>query len=87
MVTKFKQICIAHLFRDLIANIYIKNARKHNLKGIDVRISLNALTVITGVSGSGKLTLIKNVFEPAMKERLTIGQNGGNTLSRCCQID
>lgn len=37
--------------------IEIKNAHIHNLKGIDVKIPRNKLTVITGVSGSGKSSL------------------------------
>ena len=38
-------------------DIVIKNARVHNLKGIDVTIPRNSLTVITGLSGSGKSSL------------------------------
>ncbi|MBP5285411.1 MAG: excinuclease ABC subunit UvrA [Kiritimatiellae bacterium] len=38
-------------------DITIKNARVHNLKGIDVRIPRNSLTVVTGLSGSGKSSL------------------------------
>lgn len=38
-------------------NIFIKGARLHNLKNIDVEIPRNSLTVITGVSGSGKSSL------------------------------
>ena len=37
--------------------ISIKNARVHNLKGIDLEIPRNKLVVITGVSGSGKSSL------------------------------
>lgn len=37
--------------------IFIKGARLHNLKNIDVKIPRNSLTVITGVSGSGKSSL------------------------------
>lgn len=37
--------------------IIIKGARTHNLKNIDVQIPRNKLTVITGVSGSGKSSL------------------------------
>ncbi len=37
--------------------IVIRNARMHNLKGIDVRIPRNSLTVVTGLSGSGKSSL------------------------------
>ncbi len=38
-------------------NIVIKGAREHNLKNIDVTIPRNSLTVITGLSGSGKSSL------------------------------
>ena len=38
-------------------NIYIKGAKLHNLKNIDVEIPRNKLTVITGLSGSGKSSL------------------------------
>lgn len=37
--------------------IYVKGARVHNLKNIDVKIPKNTLTVITGLSGSGKSSL------------------------------
>ncbi|MFH1856023.1 MAG: excinuclease ABC subunit UvrA [Candidatus Omnitrophota bacterium] len=37
--------------------IFIKGAREHNLKNIDVKIPRNSLTVITGLSGSGKSSL------------------------------
>jgi len=38
-------------------NIYIKGARVHNLKNVDVEIPRNKLVVVTGVSGSGKSSL------------------------------
>src|SRR6266436_4515407 len=38
-------------------NIVIRGAREHNLKGIDVEIPRDTLTVITGLSGSGKSSL------------------------------
>lgn len=40
------------------SNIIIKGARLHNLKNIDVEIPRNKLTVVTGVSGSGKSSLV-----------------------------
>jgi len=42
---------------DISEDIIIKGAREHNLKDIDVRIPRNSLTVITGLSGSGKSSL------------------------------
>ena len=38
-------------------NINIKGARQHNLKDINVSIPRNTLTIITGLSGSGKSSL------------------------------
>ena len=43
-------------------SIDIFAAREHNLRGIDVRVPLRALTVITGVSGSGKSSLAFDVL-------------------------
>jgi len=40
----------------------IRGAREHNLKNIDVRIPLGIMTVVTGVSGSGKSSLINEIL-------------------------
>ncbi|MGN0240729.1 MAG: excinuclease ABC subunit UvrA [Candidatus Weimeria sp.] len=42
--------------------ITIKGAREHNLKNIDVKIPLGIMTVVTGVSGSGKSSLINEIL-------------------------
>ena len=42
--------------------IEVKGARQNNLKGIDVKFPLNVMTVVTGVSVSGKSTLVRDIF-------------------------
>lgn len=50
--------------------IDIKTACMNNLKSIDVRFPLNVMTVVTGVSGSGKSSLVKGILYPALKRQL-----------------
>lgn len=54
--------------------IEIKGARKHNLKGIDVKFPLNVMTVVTGVSGSGKSSLVRDILYEGVKRLLDDAQ-------------
>ncbi len=49
-------------------SILVRGARENNLKNIDVRIPLHLITAITGVSGSGKTSLVKRVLYPSLKK-------------------
>ena len=50
--------------------VEVKGARMNNLKGVDVAFPLNVMTVVTGVSGSGKSSLVKGILYPALKRHI-----------------
>jgi excinuclease ABC subunit A len=51
-------------------SLVIKNARENNLRGIDVEIPLNKFVVVSGVSGSGKSSLINDILAKELLARL-----------------
>ncbi|MBO4466583.1 MAG: excinuclease ABC subunit A, partial [Bacteroidales bacterium] len=51
-------------------SITVKGAMQNNLKDIDVQFPLNAFTVVSGVSGSGKSSLVGDILYPALHRRL-----------------
>src|SRR5690606_30764444 len=51
-------------------SLLINGARENNLKNINVRIPLHIFTVVTGVSGSGKTSLIKRILYPALQKAI-----------------
>ena len=51
-------------------NLVITGAREHNLKNIDVSIPLGTLTVVSGVSGSGKSSLVNGILYPKLATKL-----------------
>ena len=70
-----EQIEIPARRRKPIDFIEIKGARENNLQNIDVKFPLNVLTAITGVSGSGKTSLVKRILYPALQK--VIGNYSG----------
>lgn len=50
----------------------VRNANLHNLKNVDVDIPLGILTVVTGVAGSGKSSLIRDVFAKKYEEQVVL---------------
>lgn len=62
-----KSIEIPHTVRPWNNYITINGARVNNLKNISVDIPLGVMTCITGVSGSGKSSLVKGILYPALR--------------------
>ncbi|MDB5112429.1 MAG: excinuclease subunit, partial [Mucilaginibacter sp.] len=55
--------------------IEIKGGRENNLQHVDAKFPLGVLTVVTGVSGSGKTSLVKRILAPALQK--TLGNYSG----------
>jgi excinuclease ABC subunit A len=70
-LTGKEQIAIPDTRRPWNNYILVKNARANNLKGVDVKFPLNVMTCVTGVSGSGKSSLVRDILYPAMKRYLS----------------
>lgn len=69
-LTHAETIAVPASRRSWNQSIVLKGARMNNLKGIDVIIPLNVFMCVTGVSGSGKSSLIKGILYPALKRQL-----------------
>lgn len=58
--------------REAVEFLPVRNAGIHNLKNVSVDIPLNILTVVTGVAGSGKSSLIRDVFAAQYADRVIL---------------
>jgi excinuclease ABC subunit A len=65
-----EQIAIPAARRKWNDYIEIRGARENNLKHVNARFPLGVLTVVTGVSGSGKTSLVKRILAPALQKVL-----------------
>lgn len=65
--------------------ITVRGARENNLNGITVDFPLNVFTVVTGVSGSGKTSLVKRVLYPALQK--AIGNYSGEQTGQFDAIE
>jgi len=69
-LTGIEKIEVPKIRRKWNNSITVIGARENNLKNIDVTFPLNVFTVITGVSGSGKSSLIKKILYPAVVKEI-----------------
>lgn len=69
-------------FRSPTGQLPVLGAALHNLKGIDVRFPAGVLTAVTGVAGSGKSTLVSQVFTAAYPDAIVIDQGAITASSR-----
>ena len=69
-LTGRKTIPLPETRRKQVNKIKVQKASQHNLKDIDVTIPLNNFVVISGVSGSGKTSLVKHILYPALKKSM-----------------
>ncbi|MBL7104429.1 MAG: excinuclease ABC subunit UvrA [Bacteroidales bacterium] len=67
-LTKRLKINLPSRRRNWKEYIEITGARENNLKDVSVKFPLNTFTVVTGVSGSGKTSLVKNILYRALKK-------------------
>ena len=74
-----KSILAPQFVRPWSNYICINGARVNNLKNISVKIPLGVMTCITGVSGSGKSSLVKGILYPALRRAIMeTGENPGD---------
>jgi excinuclease ABC subunit A len=67
--------------RDWTGYIEIRGAAEHNLKNINVKFPLKTLTAVTGVSGSGKSSLVREILYPALNRKINqYGEKPGEFL-------
>jgi excinuclease UvrABC ATPase subunit len=77
-----RDVKIKMQFREPAGFMQIRNASLHNLKNVSVDIPTGVLTVVTGVAGSGKSSLINQVFLSQHPEAIVIDQSAVGTSIR-----
>lgn len=69
-LTGLKKVEIKHPIRKTTHHVTVHQCQQHNLKNVTVSFPLNMFTVVSGVSGSGKTSLVKHILYPALLNAL-----------------
>ncbi|MED1747017.1 excinuclease ABC subunit UvrA [Brevibacillus borstelensis] len=77
-----RPLLLKHDCRQPSGKLSIKNATLHNLRNVSVDIPTGVLTVVTGVAGSGKSTLINEVFLSQHPDAIVIDQSAVGVSTR-----
>jgi excinuclease ABC A subunit len=77
-----QSVPIKQEFRTPTGKLPIKNAKVNNLQNVSVNIPMGVLTVVTGVAGSGKSSLINEVFQHQHPDAIVIDQSAVGVNSR-----
>ncbi len=77
-----QQMPIKATFRLAAGKLSVTKAKVNNLRNVSVDIPVGVLTVVTGVAGSGKSSLINQVFLPRHPEAIVIDQSAVGTSTR-----
>lgn len=71
-LTGMERIAVPQARRQWNRSIVLKGARMNNLKGVTAVFPLNVMTVVTGVSGSGKSSLVRGTLYPIIRRKLDL---------------
>ncbi len=74
-LNKIRTIAVPEKRRNIRSKIEIEGANQYNLKNINVSFPLNCLTCVTGVSGSGKSSLVGDILYPALRKKMGISND------------
>ena len=77
-----QSVPLKDMFRAPTGKLPVKNAKVNNLKNVSVNIPTGVLTVVTGVAGSGKSSLINEVFQHQHPDAIVIDQSAVGVSSR-----